>query len=106
MTFFDPQTWDGRYFDGSWVSTPDTAAVVSPSTGETIGRVAAATAADLDRTVDAARRAQTAWAAAPAEERALEAPIRREQRGPRVLELVRARGDRARERDEDRRAPH
>lgn len=70
MTFFDPQTWDGRYFDGSWVSTPDTAAVVSPSTGETIGRVAAATAADLDRTVDAARRAQTAWAAAPAEERA------------------------------------
>ncbi|MDQ1176506.1 aldehyde dehydrogenase family protein [Microbacterium sp. SORGH_AS_0421] len=70
MTFFDPQTWDGRYFDGSWVSTPDTAAVISPSTGETIGRVAAATAADLDRTVDAARRAQTAWAAAPAEERA------------------------------------
>ncbi len=70
MTFFDPQTWDGRYFDGSWVSTPDTAAVVSPSTGETIGRVAASTAADLDRSVEAARRAQSAWAAAPAEERA------------------------------------
>ncbi len=70
MTFFDPQTWEGRYFDGSWVSTPDTAAVVSPSTGEMIARVAAPTAADLDRSADAARRAQTAWAAAPAEERA------------------------------------
>jgi benzaldehyde dehydrogenase (NAD) len=70
MTFFDATTWDGRYFDGSWVRTPDTAAVVSPSTGATIGRVAAATAEDLDRAVDAAQRAQTAWAARPAEERA------------------------------------
>lgn len=41
MTFFDPQNRDDRYLDGSWVSTPDTAAVVSPSTGETIDRVAA-----------------------------------------------------------------
>lgn len=70
MTFFDPQTWDGRYFDGSWVSTPETAAVVSPSTGGEIARVAIATADDLSRTVESARRAQGPWAALPAEERA------------------------------------
>jgi benzaldehyde dehydrogenase (NAD) len=70
MTFFDPQTWDGRFFNGTWASASSTTPVVSPSTGATLGRVAAATADDLASTVESARRAQRAWAARPAEERA------------------------------------
>ncbi|GAA4344107.1 aldehyde dehydrogenase family protein [Microbacterium rhizosphaerae] len=70
MTFFDPQTWDGRYFNGSWMPASSTFPVVSPSTGETLGSVASATADDLAATVERARLAQVAWAASPAEERA------------------------------------
>lgn len=69
MTFFDPQTWTDRYFDGEWVRG-ESADVVSPSTGQAIGSVGTATAADLDRVVNAARRAQTEWAARPADDRA------------------------------------
>lgn len=69
MTFFDPQTWTDRYFDGEWVRG-ESADVVSPSTGRAIGSVGTATAADLDRVVTAARRAQTEWAARPADDRA------------------------------------
>jgi len=70
MTFFDPQTWSGRYFDGTWAGGSATAPVTSPSTGEVIGHVAVGTVDDLDRTVHAARRAQMEWAATPAEHRA------------------------------------
>ena len=70
MTFFDPQTWDGRYFDGSWALAAQTSPVTSPSTGESIARVAATTPADLDAAVQSARAAQHAWAAVPAEQRA------------------------------------
>jgi len=42
---------------------------VDPATGETIARVADSDAADVDRAVDAARRAFPAWAATPAADR-------------------------------------
>ena len=58
-------TVTGNFVDGSWVpsSGADTIAVADPSTGETIGRVPASTAADVDAAVRAAADAQPAWAA-------------------------------------------
>ena len=67
--------------DGDWVAASDAAelAILNPSTGEVLGSVPAATAADVERAVDAANAAKTAMAAMPAHERA------------RILEAVSAR---------------
>ena len=55
----------GNFVDGGWVSATgtDTIAVTDPSTGQTLGRVPASTAADVDAAVLAAADAQPAWAA-------------------------------------------
>lgn len=45
--------------------------VVSPATGEVVGSIGAATAADVDAAVAAARAAFKGWAATPAAERAV-----------------------------------
>jgi aldehyde dehydrogenase (NAD+) len=47
------------YIDGAWVDRPDAPriAVTNPATEETIGHIAAGSAADVDRAVAAARRA-------------------------------------------------
>ena len=49
----------GLYIDGGWVdaSSDDELSVVNPATEEAIGRVPQASVADIDRAVDAARRA-------------------------------------------------
>ncbi len=62
-----PHYIDGRPVepaDGGWLDN------VEPATGAVCGLVAAGTAADVDRAVDAATRAFPAWAAAPVDERA------------------------------------
>lgn len=69
MTFFDINEWQGRYFSGQWTAAAETADVRSPSTGETLATYGIASAADLDRTVESAVRAQREWAARPAGER-------------------------------------
>lgn len=56
-TFCEPQA--GRFFD-----------TVEPGTGEVLSEVGHGDAADVDRAVAAARRAQPGWAALPAEHRA------------------------------------
>jgi betaine-aldehyde dehydrogenase len=62
------QLWiDGETTDAS---TDDRLTVDNPSTGAPIGRVPACGAADVDRAVDAARRAFDAWRWVPANERA------------------------------------
>ncbi|MGV0688363.1 aldehyde dehydrogenase family protein [Mycolicibacterium thermoresistibile] len=65
----------GEFFiDGGWrpASSSATFPVISPSTGAEIGRVPAATAADIDAAVAAARRAfyETDWPTRPVAERA------------------------------------
>src|ERR1700759_2627948 len=62
------------YIDGRW-QEPDSKErfdVISPATGEKIGYVAAANATDIDRAVEAARKAfyETDWPTRPVEERA------------------------------------
>ena len=62
------------YFDGGW-QEPDSKErfdVISPSTGEKIGFVAAANPTDIDRAVEAARKAfyETDWPTRPVDERA------------------------------------
>ena len=55
--------------DGKSERSVDTAKVVNPATGETIGEVPVATRAQLDQTVEAARAAFPAWAATPIDRR-------------------------------------
>ncbi len=62
------------YYDGGW-QEPDSKErfdVISPSTGEKVGHVAAANNADIDRAVEAARKAfyETDWPTRPVGERA------------------------------------
>src|SRR3954447_8295668 len=61
-----------NFVGGTWVaSTGDLArSIVSPVTGETLAEAPDASAADVDAAVGAARRAQPAWAARSAWERA------------------------------------
>jgi acyl-CoA reductase-like NAD-dependent aldehyde dehydrogenase len=60
------------YIDGSWVPSAGTGTipVTNSTTEETMGTIPDGTAADVDRAVEAARRAFPAWSATPADERA------------------------------------
>jgi betaine-aldehyde dehydrogenase len=58
------------YFGGAWHAGTRAIAVTSPSTGESLGTTADATAEDVDRAVAAAREAFLRWRDVPAQERA------------------------------------
>ena len=62
------------YIDGGWrpSDSSETFEVISPRNGEHVGSVPAATNADIDAAVEAARRAfyETDWPTRPASERA------------------------------------
>ena len=62
------------YIDGGWQAPDSTERfdVISPATGEKIGFVPAANDADIDRAVEAARKAfyETDWPTRPVAERA------------------------------------
>ncbi|MER7930124.1 aldehyde dehydrogenase family protein [Streptomyces sp. NPDC096057] len=71
MTFLDATDWQERIFSGGWVKgAGEPYDSTEPATGKTLGRVGAATSADLDRAVTHAEQAQRAWAAIPYVERA------------------------------------
>jgi aldehyde dehydrogenase (NAD+) len=59
------------YIDGHWVDSSGTEAieVENPATEQIIGQIPSGTAADVDRAVEAARRAYDDWAATSPEER-------------------------------------
>src|SRR5438270_9196254 len=66
--------YSNLYIDGRW-QEPDSKErfdVISPATGEKIGYAPAANETDIDRAVEAARKAvyETDWATRPGEERA------------------------------------
>ena len=69
-----PREFPNLYIDGRWQEPDSTERfdVISPATGEKIGYVPAATEADIDRAVEAARKAfyETDWPTRPVEERA------------------------------------
>ena len=69
-----PREYTKLYIDGRW-QEPDSKErfdVISPATGEKIGYVPAANPTDIDRAVEAARKAfyETDWPTRPVEERA------------------------------------
>jgi betaine-aldehyde dehydrogenase len=69
-----PREFPSLYIDGRW-QEPDSKErfdVISPATGEKIGYVPAANNADIDRAVEAARKAfyETDWPTRPVDERA------------------------------------
>lgn len=66
------EQWDRLYIDGRWVepSTRDRLAVIHSATEETLATVPSASTTDVDRAVEAARRAWHKWACTPREERA------------------------------------
>jgi len=68
--FLDPTVWNGRGFAGGWQTLSATRDVIEPATGETLGTIGMASAADIARAAEAARAAQPAWAAVPYERRA------------------------------------
>jgi aldehyde dehydrogenase (NAD+) len=59
------------YIDGAWVDAGDAPAldVLNPATGQAVGRVRLGAAADVDRAVQAARRAFAGWSETPVAER-------------------------------------
>jgi benzaldehyde dehydrogenase (NAD) len=78
--------WQGKVFSSGWtVPQGGELKSVEPATGEVLGRVGLANAADINAAAAAAKRAQPAWAAVPGPERA--ALMRR---AARVLEDNRA----------------
>ena len=60
-----------NYIDGRWVDATDrgTFENINPATGELVANVAKSTVADVDRAVDAARRALDGWRLYPAPKR-------------------------------------
>jgi len=63
--------WSGKIFDGTWKSGgAGKAVVIEPATGEHIGEIGIASAADVDEAANVARASQEAWAAAPFDKRA------------------------------------
>ncbi|MBV9411584.1 MAG: aldehyde dehydrogenase family protein, partial [Acidimicrobiia bacterium] len=65
------QVRDKLYIDGAWVpsSGSDTVDVINSATEEVMGRVPQATAADVDKAVEAAKKALDSWSTTSAEER-------------------------------------
>jgi betaine-aldehyde dehydrogenase len=69
-----PREYPDLFIDGRWQAPDSTERfdVISPSTGDKIGYVPSASTTDIDRAVEAARKAfyETDWAQRPVEERA------------------------------------
>jgi benzaldehyde dehydrogenase (NAD) len=71
MSLLDPKTWTGRIFlDGWQAGSGGERDVVEPATGEKLGCVGMASAADVRKAAERATEAQRTWAAAPYSKRA------------------------------------
>jgi len=66
----DNAIWDKKYFDGAWKTAPKTIPVREPATGESLGTAGGGTPELAVQLTEQAAKAQPAWAAKPAEERA------------------------------------
>ena len=53
----------GLFIDNAWTPAADTFASTNPADGKELAQITQATAADIDRAVEAARRAQPGWVA-------------------------------------------
>jgi benzaldehyde dehydrogenase (NAD) len=71
MTLLDSATWSGQIFSDGWrESLGGSRSVMEPATGESLGTVGIANAADVEQAAALAAKAQPEWAATPFQERA------------------------------------
>jgi benzaldehyde dehydrogenase (NAD) len=71
MALLDRSVWEGRIYSGGWVpGSGGEYDAVEPATGRTLGRVGAATPADLHKAAERAAQAQREWAALTYDRRA------------------------------------
>ena len=61
MTFFEPSTWDGKFYSGGWREAAQSAPVCEPATGDVIGRYGVALADDVATAAATAVAAQRTW---------------------------------------------
>jgi benzaldehyde dehydrogenase (NAD) len=71
MTILKMRDWEEKIFSGGWIDgSGESFDSREPATGDTLGRVGAATADDLSRAVERAAQAQRQWASLPYVDRA------------------------------------
>lgn len=71
MQFLDPRQWEGKIYSGGWTAgSGGDYAAVEPATGRELGRVGAATPADVHKAAERAAQAQREWAALTYDRRA------------------------------------
>ena len=71
MTLLDSATWSGQIYSDGWrESLGGARSVIEPATGESLGTVGVANAADVEQAAAGAAKAQPEWAATPFQERA------------------------------------
>jgi benzaldehyde dehydrogenase (NAD) len=71
MTLLDSATWSGQVSSDGWRDALGGArSVMEPATGESLGSVGVANAADVEQAAAGAAKAQPEWAATPFQERA------------------------------------
>jgi acyl-CoA reductase-like NAD-dependent aldehyde dehydrogenase len=86
-------SYDRHYYDGDWQASSgtETIAVISSATEQEVGRVPRGTPQDVDRAVQAARRAFESWSRLPLEERALwleKLSAAMKTRAPKIAEAI------------------
>ncbi|MGI5132449.1 aldehyde dehydrogenase family protein [Pseudonocardia sp. CA-107938] len=70
-TLLDDPRWHGRIYSGGWATGAGEEIIsTEPATGEVLGRVGAATPADVHKAAERAAQAQVDWAARPYQDRA------------------------------------
>lgn len=71
MQFLDPRQWEGKVYSGGWTAgSGGEYSAVEPATGRELGRVGAATPADVHKAAERAAQAQREWAALTYDRRA------------------------------------
>lgn len=71
MTFLNRSIWEGKIFSNGWTTgSGGEFDAVEPASGNTLGRVGAASPADVRQAAETALRAQREWAALPYDQRA------------------------------------
>ena len=64
MSFLDRSLWEGKIYSGGWTAgSGGEYDVVEPATGRALGKIGAATPADVAKAAERADRAQQEWAA-------------------------------------------
>ncbi len=70
MKFLDASIWEGKIFNGTWVTAPVSATIIEPATGEPLGHAGFGNVAAVDALAAVGAAAQPQWGDAAPEVRA------------------------------------